>query len=502
MGSKQNDMIDAAKQGRIEKVNTLLNDKSVDINGKSSGGLTALHCASIEGHRNISELLLDRGADIEARTPYWDDTPLIRACARGHESIVELLLNRGADVHAVNKKRDDALRHATLYGCDGVVKLLLDYGANANACTVKNNWIPLHEACFHGHVKCVKELLSHGVGVDVKSNKGNTPLDLARQKGHEPIVKLMEEHMKAQQRRNIDQAEKNHTDSIAWGKVSSKPNKTVDDSCNEVVTNTSTQSFELKIKHLIEIHRTDLGKKLKVLEEKHKMHHSQFIDLENKMKVSEAKKHSQWTTISDEVTSNLAKVQEVLEKQINNQQAALVKENMVLLEKKLVSTIQETLKRQVSEAKKKDSLYANKATTDALMNKIQVLETQLNDQHSLVDQNIETAVEKMLASKIQDAMDQHGSKSPFKRRATDDNINGPSNKRLKVTNDKNETAQMMSLEEEEEGAVGAAFSIQEMVELKAIQQSFANMNQKSFRKELICIGLCGALKFMYVRMMI
>ena len=102
----------------------------------------------------------------------------------------------------------------------------------------------------------------------------------------------------------------------------------------------------------------------------------------------------------------------------------------------------------------------------------------------------------MLASKIQDAMDQHGSKSPFKRRATDEffdeHIDGSStNKRLKVTNDKNDTVQMMVRLEEEEGRgvlTPSSSTIQEMVLNKsntetqeAIQQSLKNMDRKNFR---------------------
>ena len=78
-------MIDAADQGRIEDVKSLLNDESVDINGKEDDpeGWRALHWACNRSHRDVVDYLLDNGADIEARTSNWDETPLSRACSKG-----------------------------------------------------------------------------------------------------------------------------------------------------------------------------------------------------------------------------------------------------------------------------------------------------------------------------------------------------------------------------------------------------------------------------------
>ena len=184
MVSKQEEMIDAADQGRIEDVKSLLNDESVDINEKDrSPGSTALHWASYKGHRDVVELLLENGADIEARRSNWlNCTPLIIGYHYGHKSIVELLLDRGADIHAINKNSADALYTACANGNGGVVKLLLKHGANVNSCTV-NKWTPLHSACSNGHVKCVETLLCHGAEVDVKNdiNEKTTLLAFARQ---------------------------------------------------------------------------------------------------------------------------------------------------------------------------------------------------------------------------------------------------------------------------------------------------------------------------------
>jgi ankyrin repeat protein len=51
----------------------------------------------------------------------------------GHDKIVELLLDKGADVNAQGGEYGNALQAASLGGHDKIVELLLDKGADVNA---------------------------------------------------------------------------------------------------------------------------------------------------------------------------------------------------------------------------------------------------------------------------------------------------------------------------------------------------------------------------------
>ncbi|OCK83125.1 hypothetical protein K432DRAFT_251839, partial [Lepidopterella palustris CBS 459.81] len=51
------------------------------------------------GHDKIVELLLSKGADVNAQGEYFGNA-LQGASYRGHDKIVELLLSKGADVNA------------------------------------------------------------------------------------------------------------------------------------------------------------------------------------------------------------------------------------------------------------------------------------------------------------------------------------------------------------------------------------------------------------------
>ncbi|TYZ59548.1 hypothetical protein PybrP1_013049, partial [[Pythium] brassicae (nom. inval.)] len=83
------------------KIVTLLLENGADIEARSDAvpRLTALHFAALKGHRDTVAALLGRGASVDASTTHlW--TPLHYAARHGHEGVVVELLSRGASVHA------------------------------------------------------------------------------------------------------------------------------------------------------------------------------------------------------------------------------------------------------------------------------------------------------------------------------------------------------------------------------------------------------------------
>jgi len=58
---------------------------------------------------------------------------LLWVAERGHEAVVRLLLNKGADLEAKNKNNRTLLSLAAENGHEAVVRLLLDKGANLEA---------------------------------------------------------------------------------------------------------------------------------------------------------------------------------------------------------------------------------------------------------------------------------------------------------------------------------------------------------------------------------
>ena len=190
----------AAIDGDIDKVKSLI-AKGVDVNAKSGyGNWTPLHVAARYGHRHVSEVLLNNGAEVDAEarrqvTPLFyavshghknvaelfiekganvnvkiqlsQATPLYCASMDPHEELVDLLLSKGADV-------DAALFCAARTGHIVATKLLLTKGANVNA-KGENGLTPLHEAATYCRRSVAELLISHGADVNVKDDSGMTP---------------------------------------------------------------------------------------------------------------------------------------------------------------------------------------------------------------------------------------------------------------------------------------------------------------------------------------
>ncbi|KAL6887036.1 hypothetical protein GGI43DRAFT_264528 [Trichoderma evansii] len=77
----------------------LLVEKGANIEAKDSDGRTALLWAAEKGHQATVKLLVEKGADIEAKDSDGL-TPLSFAAENGHQATVELLVEKGADIEA------------------------------------------------------------------------------------------------------------------------------------------------------------------------------------------------------------------------------------------------------------------------------------------------------------------------------------------------------------------------------------------------------------------
>lgn len=179
----------------------LLLDYGANPNSRAGGwtGLTPLHMAVRNQNYDIAKLLLDAGAKPDARDE-WGRSPLHYAASSGNFLITHLLIERGADVNALDAYSRTPLHEAvsSLVGPKekilknyGVAMLLLKYGANPNIRDDYYSWTPLHYAARYGAVDIVKELLEHGADPTIRDNKGRTPLDIAKEFGHDEVVQIL-----------------------------------------------------------------------------------------------------------------------------------------------------------------------------------------------------------------------------------------------------------------------------------------------------------------------
>ena len=96
----------------------------------------------MRGNLEISQLLFNKGAEINARDEKGDEqTILMHAVANGHEDLVKWLISKGADVNATDNRKQyiTPLHLAARYNNNTeVVKILIDRGAFIDALSNNN----------------------------------------------------------------------------------------------------------------------------------------------------------------------------------------------------------------------------------------------------------------------------------------------------------------------------------------------------------------------------
>ena len=197
-GAKYGSIYSAAGGGDINAVMEFLasgldsNIKTeIEIAGfKQQIGNSPLHYAAQSGHKKIAELLIAKGADVNART-WIDGTPLHFAARGGQKELAEFLISKGADVNAELNVADGA---TPLYFAANqeVAELLITKGGNINALGSFNQETPLHHAAEEGHKEVVELLIAKGANVNQRDvHYGRTPLFVAAYEGHTDIAELL-----------------------------------------------------------------------------------------------------------------------------------------------------------------------------------------------------------------------------------------------------------------------------------------------------------------------
>jgi ankyrin repeat protein len=211
----------AAENGNKDIVELLL-AKGADVNAKTDRGSTPLHLAAFHNHRNVLELLLVKGAQVNEKSDSGC-TPLYSAAEKNSMDAAKLLIAKGAEIDANAENGFSPLHIAAQNGYRGFVEILISRGAKVNAksdfgytplylAVMKNHrdvanvlighkaevnlktsigWTPLHIAVWENHRDMVEFLISKGADLNAKSKVELTPLHIAVKKSHGEMVTLL-----------------------------------------------------------------------------------------------------------------------------------------------------------------------------------------------------------------------------------------------------------------------------------------------------------------------
>lgn len=147
--------------------------ESPELANARDDGATPLHLAAIGNQREVVDLLLDHGADINAIDDEYGSTPAGWANEKGHVEMVHHLVALGTKV--------DLPRAAGFGLLDLVIELLTtDASTDTDGVNISGGWgMPIHEASAWGHPRIVEVLLAHGADPNLKNRDGKTALAIA-----------------------------------------------------------------------------------------------------------------------------------------------------------------------------------------------------------------------------------------------------------------------------------------------------------------------------------
>mmetsp|Transcript_27117 Transcript_27117/g.38869 ORF Transcript_27117/g.38869 Transcript_27117/m.38869 type:complete len:938 (-) Transcript_27117:892-3705(-) len=195
----------ATQKGHLEVVKLLL-EHGADVQAKDDEDRTALLMAVTGNHGELATLLVSKGAD--PNTVYVDEEGashnlLMDAIIVENEEFASLLITKGADIYYVDDTSVSTLLQASHRGLEKIVGLLLEKHALASTEdkeSIQSKYIdfpssegitPLIAAASEGHAGILKMLIAAKASLNAQDKDGTTALMAASARGHFDVVSVL-----------------------------------------------------------------------------------------------------------------------------------------------------------------------------------------------------------------------------------------------------------------------------------------------------------------------
>ncbi|XP_055858341.1 ankyrin-1-like isoform X2 [Episyrphus balteatus] len=214
-----------ASKNVCKNIVEILLQNQANTEGTDEFGRTALHitavneckCVKIDDRADIARLLLQYGANVDAKTRSCGLTTLHLACLNNHIKLIKILLKYKANIECFTENMDSKniseiqgsrnpsnirniynkiqngqtpLHLAAKGGNNDVIYILLHVGANICARDI-NGSTPLHVAAAESSVYVVRRLVYQGADIDEINKEGQTALHIACTYGKYENVKFL-----------------------------------------------------------------------------------------------------------------------------------------------------------------------------------------------------------------------------------------------------------------------------------------------------------------------
>ncbi len=181
--SNKRTLLHVAAFGNHVKIAELLILKGANVNALDSTGSSPLHWANKKGNSEVAVVLIERGAELDRQTeegerigrtcfslcfvlscPRQGWTPLTLACEGSHTDVAKLMVCRGANINIVDKQGVSPLRVAVNTGNVELANFFLERNAEGINDKVKDTHL-IDLACARKYYDLVELLIKHGARV-------------------------------------------------------------------------------------------------------------------------------------------------------------------------------------------------------------------------------------------------------------------------------------------------------------------------------------------------
>ncbi len=189
--SKGNDgftpLISACFATQVAVANFLI-DKGANVNAKNNWGGTPLYLAT--KNFDLMQRLIAKGAEVNVKA-FGNFTPLHQAASSGNLKVAKLLIDHGADLNA--RGGEGTVLHRIINrkskSNGEMAKLLLESGVRLQEFSFGNT--ELHLAAMKGLSDMARVLVEHGADVNAVNGYGHTPLYYAAKHGYRSLADIL-----------------------------------------------------------------------------------------------------------------------------------------------------------------------------------------------------------------------------------------------------------------------------------------------------------------------
>lgn len=185
------DLLETINRGDVARLRGLVAHVMTSTNAAERLTRAYLSAVSLAPAEGLRFLLETRLVDLSYKDEINDRSCLHKTAMAGRLEFLLVGLAAGIDVTHVDAYGRIPLHYACMNGHVTLVDHLVKARPDTADVQDLDNFTPLIHGIVHGHLTCVKQILSYQVRVDPTQDTDHIPLNLACQYGSVPIVELL-----------------------------------------------------------------------------------------------------------------------------------------------------------------------------------------------------------------------------------------------------------------------------------------------------------------------